>query len=134
MYDARYTRSVVVDQISMKSLISRQTRSLQLTRASAKVFTYFGCTRLPVHSLFEMEKQALLPQEAAWRRRIRAVASRLLIRCPMNLGTFVRVVSQTLQKDGERAKDVSLLTLMLMLTFTSDFCKVHATTSSFNVF
>lgn len=67
VYDARYTRSVVVVQISMELPISMQNRIFSMTGASTEFFTYSGCTRSLVHSLLEMEKQALLPHEATSR-------------------------------------------------------------------
>ena len=79
VYEARYTRSVVVAQVSMKLSTSKRNRIFGRTGASAELFTNFGCTQLLVRSLLEMEKRALLPHEATSRYKIWAVASRILI-------------------------------------------------------
>lgn len=134
VYDARYTRSAVVVQISMKSQISRRLRFLELTRARTELFTYFEYTRLLVHSLLKMEKQALLPREGAWRRAILAVASRLSIQlseksCSFPWSSLAEVTKSWRKDDGCRFVDVDA-------DVHVRFCKVHASTpgSGSNVF
>lgn len=105
----------------MKLPIPMRNRIFRLTGASTEFFTYFGCTRLLVHSLLEMEKQALLPHEATSRWKIWAAASRILIQAFDRSCDFCQSGLAKVKKVGERTMDVGLL--MLMLTLTSDFQK-----------